>query len=149
MNKYDGQVESVVAPIIINDEGKLLLMTSPKWNNRYIFPGGHIEYGETISQAAIRETKEETGLDVEALYLVDIGTMINNPEFFRKKAHFIYHRVVCKVIGGEMNTDSEETTTLVWVTPEEALKLPLATGLDVSINNYLRGVKLEMGEYLF
>ncbi|MFA5966978.1 MAG: NUDIX domain-containing protein [Patescibacteria group bacterium] len=149
MNKYDGQVESVVAPIIVNDEGKILLMTSPKWGDKYTLPGGHIEYGETLSQAAEREAKEESGLDVKALYLVDAGTMINSPEFFRKQAHFVYHRVACKVVGGELNTDSVETTELVWVTPEEALKLPLATGMEVSIKNYINGVKLDMGEYVF
>lgn len=149
MNKYDGQVEVVVAPIIINDKGKILLMTSPKWGNKYTFPGGHIDYGETIAQSAIRETKEETGLDVEALYLVDVGTMINNPDFFRKEAHFVYHRVVCKVIGGKINTSSEETTELVWVTPEEALKLPLVTGIEVSIKKYLDGVKMYIEEHLF
>ncbi len=148
MNKYDGQVESVVAPIIIDNEGRILLMKSPKWGDKYILPGGHIDYGETIAQAAVRETKEETGLGVEALYLVDVGTMINNPEFFRQRAHFIYHRVVCKVLGGVMNTDSEETTELVWVTPEEALKLPLAKSVDVSIKKYLKGVKIDMGEYI-
>lgn len=148
MNKYDGQVESVVAPIIVNDEGKILLMTSPKWGDKYTLPGGHIEYGETLSQAAEREAKEESGLDVRALYLVDVGTMINNPEFFRKQAHFVYHRVVCKLIGGNLNTGSEETTELVWINPEEALKLPLATGMEVSIKNYINGAKLDMREYV-
>ena len=149
MNKYEGQVESVVAPIIVNDDGKILFMTSPKWGDKYVLPGGHIDYGETLAQASIRETKEETGLIVKALYLVDVGTMINNPDFYRKQAHFVYHRVVCKVIGGELNTDSEETTKLVWVSPEEALKLPLATGIDVSLKKYLDGIQMEMEEYLW
>ncbi|MBI5072419.1 NUDIX domain-containing protein, partial [Candidatus Woesearchaeota archaeon] len=51
-----------VGPLIFNKEGKLFLMQSPKWRNKWVIPGGKIELGETMEQAVKREIKEETNL---------------------------------------------------------------------------------------
>ena len=56
--------EPTVGALIFNPEGKLLLMRSHKWRDKYVVPGGHIELGEHIEDALKREVKEETGLDV-------------------------------------------------------------------------------------
>jgi 8-oxo-dGTP pyrophosphatase MutT (NUDIX family) len=49
---------------IFNDKGEVLLQRRGD-SNKWGFPGGAIEIGETPHEAAIREAKEETGLDVE------------------------------------------------------------------------------------
>jgi 8-oxo-dGTP diphosphatase len=48
----------------------------------YVFPGGHVEIDETPSEAAIREVKEELGLEVHVLRLVARSTYFNNPHFY-------------------------------------------------------------------
>ena len=53
-----------VGVYIINNDGKIFLMRSPKWSDKLVPPGGHIESGETVVAAAIREVKEEVGLDI-------------------------------------------------------------------------------------
>ena len=50
---------AIVAALIFNEENELFLMKSPKWKNKYITPGGHIEKGETMVEALKREIKEE------------------------------------------------------------------------------------------
>ena len=57
--------EPIVGAFILNDNNEILLMVSPKWDNQYTVPGGHIEIGETIAETVVRETKEEIGIDIE------------------------------------------------------------------------------------
>ena len=63
-NNYPRGIEVIVGPFIINDTQELLLMTSPKWNNEWIVPGGHVEPGELLENAVVRETREELGVDI-------------------------------------------------------------------------------------
>jgi 8-oxo-dGTP pyrophosphatase MutT (NUDIX family) len=46
-SKYDSQVEVVVGVMIVR-ENKVLLIQSPKWGDNWLFPGGHVEYGESL-----------------------------------------------------------------------------------------------------
>jgi len=69
--------------IIVNDEKEVLLLKRTD-NNSWCFPGGAIELGEKVEQAAIREVKEETGLEINVkdLELFQV--------FSGKDMHYIY-----------------------------------------------------------
>ena len=54
-------VEVTVSGVIFNRNKQVLLCKSPKWNDQWVIPGGHVEYGEKLEEALIREMKEETG----------------------------------------------------------------------------------------
>ena len=56
--------EPTCGALIFNPVGKIFLMKSRKWRDKYVMPGGHIELGEKIEDALKREIKEETGLDI-------------------------------------------------------------------------------------
>jgi len=56
--------EPTVGALIFNSKDQLFLMKSHKWRDNYVVPGGHIELGETLKDALIREVKEETNLDI-------------------------------------------------------------------------------------
>ncbi len=56
--------------IIIEYKGKIVLIYRKNYPEGWAIPGGFVDYGETLEQAAIREAKEETNLDVELLYLL-------------------------------------------------------------------------------
>ena len=58
--------------MIYDDNGNILVQDRLKkdWTG-VTFPGGHVEYTESFTQSVIREVKEETGLDIETVKLVD------------------------------------------------------------------------------
>ena len=58
---------------VADDEGRLLVIRRSD-NDNWALPGGAMDCGETIAQAAVRETKEETGIDCEITGLVGIYT---------------------------------------------------------------------------
>ncbi|ADL12770.1 NUDIX hydrolase [Acetohalobium arabaticum DSM 5501] len=53
--------EPTVGAVIFNPDDEILLCKSNKWDNKYVIPGGHIELGERMEKALIREIKEEKG----------------------------------------------------------------------------------------
>ena len=136
-NKYERGVEVVVGAIIENSEGKILLARSPKWNGKWIIPGGHIEPGEAIEEAGLREVKEEVGLDLKSLGIISYGEMINLKDFHRP-AHFIYFDILCKIKDQEVRIDGDELTEYGWFLPEEALKIELTGGSRKGVNEYIK-----------
>jgi 8-oxo-dGTP pyrophosphatase MutT (NUDIX family) len=57
--------------VVENDKGEILMIRRTD-NDNWALPGGAIDLGESVTQAAIRETKEETGIDIEITGLVGI-----------------------------------------------------------------------------
>ncbi|MDQ6421769.1 NUDIX hydrolase [Paenibacillus sp. LHD-117] len=53
------------AAIVLNDKNEILLIKGPQ--RGWEMPGGVVEEGESLTQAAIRETKEESGVDIEII----------------------------------------------------------------------------------
>jgi 8-oxo-dGTP diphosphatase len=59
------------AAIVVNEKNELLLIKGPR--RGWEMPGGQVEEGESLSQAAIRETKEESGIDIEIIKFCGIS----------------------------------------------------------------------------
>lgn len=117
--------EPTVGALIFNRENKALLVRSDKWRDKYAIPGGHIELGETMEEALRREIEEETGLDIYEIEFASLQEFVFD-EAFHEKRHFIFIDFVCRTDSGDdevvLNFESQE---YVWVSLEEALKLPL------------------------
>ncbi|MBL7169852.1 MAG: NUDIX domain-containing protein [Candidatus Aenigmarchaeota archaeon] len=111
----------VVAGLIINQEGKVLLCRSRKWNNLWIVPGGHIEYGESIEDAIKREIKEEVGLDIELKKVLFVQELIEPKDYIKKK-HLISLECVCSTKDNNVEIDDDEIQDHKWIEPEDALK---------------------------
>ena len=112
---------------LIIENGRVLLVKRghPPLQGEWSIPGGALEVGETLREAAAREALEETGLGVEATELLGVyDRVLRDPEG-RTLYHYVLIDFLCRRIKGEILAagDADEVR---WYTPEEAAKLPLA-----------------------
>ncbi len=140
--KFPKGVEIVGSAIIEDSGGKILLVKSPKWHNKWIMPGGHIEPGEKIEDALVREAIEETGLMPKSKGVIAFGELIN-PKDFHRPGHFIYFDILCVASNKKVKLDNYELTDYKWVTPQEALKMDLAESYDKTVRGYMKFRNLE------
>jgi ADP-ribose pyrophosphatase YjhB (NUDIX family) len=90
--------------IVISDDRKILLVRHRKGNRQYwVLPGGRLEYGETFTECAVRELKEETGLDIEVEGFLFLSEAIA-PD---RSRHIVNIYLRAKVIGGVMQVGDE------------------------------------------
>ncbi len=100
-------------------------------------PGGHIEPGEKIEEALLREAAEEVGLKLKSKGIVAYGELIDSKDFHRP-AHFIYFDILCKTDNVNIKLDNKELKEYIWVKPEKALIMDLAESYDKTIKDYLK-----------
>jgi 8-oxo-dGTP diphosphatase len=114
-----------VGAVVIKN-GKILVVKrafepgAGKWS----VPGGLVEVGEKLSEACVRETKEETGLDVEVLELINVFDMIDRDDQGKVRYHYVLVDFLVKLVGGKERL-SKETLEIMWVTREEAKKMDM------------------------
>lgn len=102
--------------VMNNETGEVLVQDRIKSWKGLSFPGGHVEKGESFVDSAIREIKEETGLDISNLKSCGIMHWVN-PKTYEIYVEFLYKTVDFK---GELITDTEEGK-VYWISPEEIL----------------------------
>lgn len=142
-SKYDGQVEVVASALIVNAKGEVLLIQAPKWGDQWLLPGGHVDYGETAYEAAVREAKEETNLEVEAKYCINMGELIFDPSFNRK-AHLVFIHVLCQAKTEEVKLDGIELSNYRWSDPKQMLARKVESRARQTLLNYVNGVRIDI-----
>ncbi len=122
---------AIVAAALVNTEGNIFLARSSKEKGGlFTVPGGHIQYGERISEALCREIREEMGLILNNYKLIWVGEGICLPSYRDGAQHLIYLVFLCDKWSGEIHLDGRELSDGLWVKPEDALTdLPLADGV--------------------
>lgn len=91
------------------------------------FPGGHIELGESFVESAIREVKEETGLDVTDLEYAGIINYYNTDDSERWLC-FLYK--TNKYSGKMLDEDETEEGKIFWVDADKMSTMNLAPNMD-------------------
>lgn len=107
----------------------LVKRAHPPIQGQWSIPGGVLEVGEFVREAAVREAREETGLVVEPGELLGVYDRVLRDALSKDEKRVQYHYVLidflCRVVGGELRagTDAAEVR---WFTREELPELNLA-----------------------
>ncbi len=126
--------EPVVGAYIVNPKGELLLVKTHKWDGAYCCPGGHVELGETVEAALLREIKEETGItDIESHTFLCMYDYLDGAYYKKKHMIFLDFKVVSRA---SMVTLNQEAQSYVWVLPKDSLKLSLEPFTKKTILSY-------------
>ena len=133
--KANSVVPSTTA-IVCDDHGRIVLVKR-KDNALWALPGGGMELGESIEQGAVREVKEETGLDVEVDGLVGVYTnphhvMAYDDGEVRQQFSLCF---TTKLLGGELQFD-EESTDITWASEGDLANHPMHASMRLRVQHF-------------
>jgi ADP-ribose pyrophosphatase YjhB (NUDIX family) len=96
-----------VGAVVVQDARVLLVRrgTEPL-KGHWTLPGGMLEVGEALTDGVVREVREETGLDVEPIELIELLDRIHR-EAGRVRYHYVIADYLCRVTGGELAAASD------------------------------------------
>jgi 8-oxo-dGTP diphosphatase len=115
----------VGAIIIENSRVVLVKRAHPPLQDQWSIPGGVLEIGELVRDAAVREAREETGLIVEPGELLGVFDRVLRDPSGRVQYHYVLVDFLCSRVRGEL-TAAGDATAARWFTRDELPALNLA-----------------------
>lgn len=108
-----------VGGVVVRDGAVLLVKRANEpLAGHWSVPGGAVERGETLEEAVIRELREETGLTVAVLELVEAFERITRDDVGRTRYHYVLLDYLCQPLSGIPRADSD-VAAVAWARPEE------------------------------
>jgi 8-oxo-dGTP pyrophosphatase MutT (NUDIX family) len=118
---HDLLVLTAAGACIRDSEGRILLLR--RADGLWSVPGGGLEPGERLDQAAVREVREETGLEVEPVALIgvysDPAYTFTYPNGDRVQPIITFFE--CQVVGGTLQADMDEILGARYFGPKDEL----------------------------
>lgn len=121
MTREFPEVPLVGVGAVVVDSGRVLLVQrgNEPMKGRWSIPGGLLEIGESLAASLTREVREETGLLVEPIELIELLDRIHR-EGDRVRYHYVIADYLCRVTGGDLKAGSD-AAAVRWVEREEWL----------------------------
>ncbi|HAP47876.1 MAG TPA: NUDIX hydrolase, partial [Afipia sp.] len=116
-------------------DGKILLVRRAREPAKgvYTFPGGRVEFGESLHEALAREVREETGLKIEIVGLIGYREAL--PPRTGGHGHFVVLPFAARWVANEIALN-DELDDAKWLSPREAVHgLRVTQGLDETIRS--------------
>lgn len=116
-------------------DGKILLVRRAREPAKgvYTFPGGRVEFGESLHEALAREVREETGLQIEIVGLIGYREAL--PPRTGSHGHFVVLPFAARWVANEIALN-DELDDAKWLSPREAVHgLQVTQGLDETIRS--------------
>lgn len=124
--------------VVENNAGQILMIRRSD-NGNWAVPGGAIDLGESMSQAGVRETLEETGVECEITGVVGIYTDPKHIIFYTSNGEVRQEFSILlsgRFVGGKP-TPSSESTEVHWIEPAQLANLQMDRSMKRRIDHYL------------
>jgi phosphoglycolate phosphatase len=127
LDRHQGEIGKLpigtVGALIRHRNGKVLMLRTYKWSNKWGIPGGKIKWNESSEAALIREIAEETGLAIQKIEFQMVQDCIASTEFY-KPSHFLLLNYTCECTEEKVQLN-DEADDYRWVSMAEALTMDL------------------------
>jgi 8-oxo-dGTP pyrophosphatase MutT (NUDIX family) len=127
------------ANVVVTDDAGRILMIHRTDNDNWAVPGGAMDLGESLVDCAVRETKEETGVDCEVTGLVGLYTdpkhviLYTSDGEVRQEFSVLF---TARAVGGTP-TPSRESREVVWVSRDQLDDLAMDRSMRMRLGHYL------------
>ncbi len=107
--EYPEAPVAAVGVVVVREDGRVLLArrANPPAQGLWSLPGGRIELGETVAEAARREVREECGVECGPLEVFHVVDRIFRDEVGRVQYHYLIVEVLARWISGEVSPGSD------------------------------------------
>jgi ADP-ribose pyrophosphatase YjhB (NUDIX family) len=124
--------------IVLNDAGEVLVIHRTD-NDNWAVPGGAMELGESLTDCAVRETKEETGVDCTITGLVGIYTDPKHVILYTSdgEARQEFSVLFTAQATGGTPTPSEESRDVLWIPREQLAGLTMDRSMRHRVQHWL------------
>ena len=103
----DRPIVGVGAVIVRDGRAVIVQRATEPLRGQWSIPGGAVELGETVREAAAREVREETGLEVEVGEVLEVFDSIYPDPDGRTRYHYVLIDFLCRPVGGELNAGAD------------------------------------------
>jgi ADP-ribose pyrophosphatase YjhB (NUDIX family) len=124
--------------VVLNDAGEILMIRRTD-NDNWAVPGGAVDLGESVAQAAVRETREESGIDCEITGLVGIYSDPKHVLLYTSNGEVRQEFSIvlaARPLSGQP-TPSSESSEVRWVPVSEVRDYTMDRSMRIRINDYL------------